>query len=77
MLRQPSTLEAFQIVVGVGDDVTVHDDDAEAHPDLRGGQAAAVGPGQGIPEVLDEGVQFIFLREVGFGGFPAEHLGAV
>ena len=70
-------LEAFQVVVCVGDDVAVHDDHAEAHPDLRGGEAAAVRPGQGVPEVLDEGVQFVFFREVGFGGFPAEHFGSV
>ena len=70
-------LETFQVVVGVGDDVPVHDDHAEAHPDLRGGEAAAVRPGEGVPEVLDEGVQFVFFREVGFGGFPAEHFGSV
>ena len=61
-------LEAFQVVVGVGDHVPVHDDHAEAHPDLRGGEAATVRPGQGVPEVLDEGVEFVFLRKVGFGG---------
>ena len=65
-------LEPFQVIVHVGYHISVHDDHAEAHADLRGGKAAPVGAFEGVLEVPDEGGDLLFPGEVGFGGLLAK-----
>ena len=72
-----SAAEAFQIGVDVRHNVAVDHGHALAHADLRGGEAAALGIVERVPEVLDQGVQGSLVAEVGRSRDLAQDLRAV
>ena len=69
--------EVFQVRIGVRNHISVYDDHTLAHPDLRGGKAAAIGLDQRVLEVLHQVGNPFLVFQIGRLGGLAQYRCAV
>ncbi len=67
------SVRLLEIIVHIGKTGSVNYDDALRNSHLRRCEAAAVRLGDGVPEVADQGLDFLFFREVNRFGLLPEH----